>query len=688
MSNRFKTAVSLVALSGAAVLIGCGTQVAETAPLSTTTNVRGIDPKNLDTTCAPCNDFYQYANGTWLKNNPVPKEYGSWGVFHEIHERNNVVLKEILDEVAAMDAAPGTPAQKIGDFYTSGMDTAAINRTGIAPLKADFERIAAISSVTDLCQVISRYHAEGINMLFDTDALEGLTNSSRVNLYATQGGLGLPERDYYTRENEESTTLRAQYVEHMTNMFKLLGDDSATAQSNADVVMALETGLAQSSWTVTDMRNYPAWYRVKTLAQVAELAPDFDWNGYVAALGFYSVDSISFGPEQFFEGMSKLLKEAPLDHWKLYVRWNVIRSFAFYVGEEFDKENFRFYGTILSGAQERRERWKRVLSSINNYLGEAMGQLFVERAFPPESKSRAMEMVNNLKTVLRERLSKLEWMSEETRQRALAKMEAFGTKIGYPDKWRDYGGLEIGKVSFVENARAGLRHETAFKLSKVGKAPDPTEWGMTPQTVNAYYNPVKNEIVFPAGILQPPYFDGEIDDAINYGAMGVVIGHEMLHGFDDSGSRFDADGNMVNWWTDEDRQKFEERTAKLVAQFDAYVAIDSLHVRGALTLGENIGDLGGLRVAYDALQLARQGKADPMVNGFTQNQRFFFSFAQVWRSNATPENIKLQVQSDPHSPDRFRVLGPLSNMDEFQAAFGCSDTDPMMRPPAERIRIW
>jgi putative endopeptidase len=687
MIKRLTTLAVLTALAAVAVLIGCGTKVAETETASTT-NIHGIDRRNFDTTCSPCKDFYQYANGTWIKNNPVPKEYGSYGTFHEVFERNNKLLKQILDEVAAGNPAEGTVAQKIGDFYAGGMDTAAINRTGIEPLKADFERIDHIGSVQELCQVISGYQAEGIKMLFDTDAFEDLLNSSMTNLYVTQAGLSLPERDYYTRDDSASIKLRGQFVEHVGNMFKLLGDDSTTATTRAKAVLAVETRLAEVSWNQTQMRDYPAWYRVKAITDVEKLAPNYDWPGLLQALGVTTTDTISFGPEQFFVGMNNALTELPLEDWKQYVRWQLLSTNAFYVGEQFDKESFRFFGTILGGSQERQERWKRLLGPINNYMGEALGQLFVAKAFPPETKTKALEMVNNLKTALRESIENLDWMSDSTRAKALAKLDAFKTKIGYPDKWRDYSGLKIGKMSFVENARAGRTFATQYTLSKVGKVPDPGEWGMNPQTVNAGYDPTKNDITFPAGILQPPLFDGSVDDAVNYGAMGMVIGHEITHGFDDSGRRFDKNGNMTDWWTPEDSKRYDERSAKLVEQFNHYYVADSVQVNGALTLGENIADLGGLRLALRALEIASQGKEDPMIDGFTRQQRLFLSYAQVWRSSTTPESEKLLVQSDPHTPDRFRVTGPLGHSEEFQKAFGCSDNDPMMRPVSERVRIW
>jgi putative endopeptidase len=452
--------------------------------------------------------------------------------------------------------------------------------------------------------------------------------------------------------------------------------------------MNVEMELALVSFDQVQLQDYPSWYRVKTIDEVYGHTPNFNWRGLMRTLGLDHIEQVSFGPESYFDGMSRLLTELPLDAWKQYIRWRLISSWAFYAGEEIDAESFRFYGTVLGGSQERQERWKRVLGPINAFMGEAMGQLYVKKAFPPATKARALEMVKNLKIALRERLTNLTWMSDETKKSALKKLEAFGQKIGYPDKWRDFSGLETGQKTFFENGRAGARFSTAYALSKVGHPPDPAEWITNPQTTNAFYHPLKNEIFFPAGFLQPPFFDGEIDDAVNYGGVGMAIGHEMLHGFDNSGSRFDADGNMVNWWTDEDRELFEERTARLVEMFGAYTVADSLHVNGQLTLGENIADLGGLRIAYRALQIAREGKEDPMIDGLTQEQRFFLAYAQIWRENTTPEAIKLQVQSDPHPPAMYRVIGPLTNLKEFADAWGCKPGDKMVRKPEDRIKVW
>ena len=684
MTTLIRPARVLCLVSLVALILACG----GTGDPPYKTNVQGIDRRNFDTTCAPCDDFYQFANGGWIANNPIPEEFGSYGTAHEIYERNNLIFRKILDEVSSGRQEPGSVAQKIGDYYAAGMDTATINRLGLTPLQEDFDRIEAIASLSDFCHVVSGLHARGTAMLFDTDVLEDFTNTSVVNLFAVQGGLGLPERGYYFRDDETSSQLRDQYVEYIGNMFRLLGDDDTVAEKNADIVMGIEMRLAEASLSQTEIRNFPAWYLVPTIDELYQYAPDFDWRGHMVALGLEDIDRISFGPARFFEGLNKALNEEPLENWKQYARFHLINSSSFLVGEKFDKENFRFYGTILGGSKERQDRWKRILGSINGAMGHAMGQLFVERAFPPETKERAMAMVANLKIALRERLDNLSWMTDATRQKALAKLDAFTEKIGYPDHWRDFSDLEIGRNSFAENALAAARFNMAFELEKVGAAPDPAEWVTNAQTINAYYNPLKNELLFPAGIMQPPLFDGGIDDAVNYGAMGVIMGHEMLHGFDDSGSRFDAAGNMRNWWTEADRTEFENRTAGLVEMFDAFTVADSVHVNGHLTLGENIADLGGLRIAYRALQLAREGREDPMVDGLSQEQRFFLSFAQFFRKNVTREAILLQVQSDPHSPAQYRVNGPLSNLAEFAEAWGCGESSNMVRPADKRIQIW
>ncbi len=657
-------------------------------PFAYTPVARGINPATFDSTYKPCDDFYHFVNARWQASNPVPPEYGSWSLGHEIYENNNKILKQILEDVSAQSPAQGTMDQKIGDFYYSAMDSVAIEAAGISPLHDQLAKIDAIANLKDLAAVIGGNHAGGRNSFFDIDAEQDITNSDQVILYASQGGLGLPDRDYYTRDDEASKKIREQYVAHVARMLTFLGIDEASAKTQADAVMGIETKLAKASLTNVESRDPSTWYNLKTAVEADQLTPEFSWEDYLAAIGIPQVTSFSLTPEKFFVALNDVFMASSLDDLKSYLRWHLIDASASYLNAAIVQADFDFFGTVMGGRKELRPRWKRALGSVSHYIGEGLGQLYVEKMFPPQSKERALAMVNDLKAAFKQRLENLTWMSDETKARAIGKLDSLGEKIGYPDKWRDYSKLEFDRGNYLDNVRRGRAFERRRNLNKIGKPVDTTEWGMNPQTVNAYYNPLKNEIVFPAGILQPPYFDGQADDAVNYGAMGAIIGHEMTHGFDDMGSKFDAKGNMEEWWTPQDRARFDSLTEQIVKQFDAYKVDDSLAVNGKLTLGENIADLGGLNIAYQALQIARKGKKDPMIDGYTQNQRFFLSFAQAWRSNYTPETITLQVNTDPHSPDQFRVLGPLSNMTAFEKAFGCSDNDPMMRPPDKRIVIW
>ncbi|MDD4050436.1 MAG: M13 family metallopeptidase [candidate division Zixibacteria bacterium] len=659
------------------------------SPIGAQSNERGIDRLNFDTTYSPCDDFYQYANGTWLKNNPVPPEYGSWDAMNEVYERNQNTLHQILEEAAGDAAAPaGSIKRKIGDFYAVAMDSAMADRAGIEPLKADLAKIAGLASIADLRHLIAEYHSQGISMLFDLTAEQDMKNSAAIIAYVGQGGLGLPDRDYYTREDAESQELRQKYVEHISAMLMLLGDNETTARAAAQEIMELETQLAKASLTSVELRDPQAWYNMKTVAEADAMTPNFPWKEYFTAVGQTDVNSFSVVGPAFFTEANALMTAEKLPVWRNYLRWQLVKSVAPYLGTAFVNENFRFEGQLLQGSKENLPRWKRALGAINRSLGMALGQLYVEKVFPPKSKARADEMIANLKTSLGDRISGLVWMSQATKAKALEKLSAMTSKIGYPDKWRDYTALDIKRDSYVDNIRRARAFRMQYELAKIGKPVDRTEWFMNPQTVNAYYNPQMNEIVFPAGILQPPLFDGEIDDPINYGAMGAVIGHEMTHGFDDMGCQFDAQGNMTNWWTEQDQTEFNARTQKLVGQYGGYVAIDSLHINGQLTLGENIADLGGVLVAYYGLQKALAGKPETAIDGFTPNQRFFLSFAQVWRSNMRPETMKLRTNTDPHSPPRFRVLGTLANVPEFFRAFGCSDACGMAARAAEKVVIW
>jgi putative endopeptidase len=650
---------------------------------------RGLDPKNIDPSVKPCQDFYQYANGNWLKNNPIPPAYSSWGSFTELAEKNNIVLREILEETERNTNAPkGSNAQKIGDFYATGMDSARIESLGAGPIEADLKHIDAVTDMKGVQKELARFHVYGIGGVFGFFASQDQKNSTQVIGQLSQGGLGLPDRDYYLSDDAKLKKNREEYVDHVVAMFRLIGDDAAAAEAEAKTVLAFETRLARASYTRVERRDPDKNYNKMTQAQMAALTPDFSWPEFFAGIGLSNPGDVNVGQPPFFKEVNVMLKEVPLSDWKTYLRWRLVSSAASELSSPFVNENFRFYGTILTGAKELQPRWKRIIQIINRTMGEALGQLYVDKAFSPEAKARAKEMVNNLVAAMREHINGLDWMDATTRAAALKKLESFAVKIGYPDKWRDYSKLEVDRTSYLENLRRAAEFNFNFNMEKIGKPVDRTEWGMTPPTVNAYYSATRNEIVFPAGILQPPFFDPEADDAVNYGGMGAVIGHEISHGFDDQGSKFDADGNLKVWWTPETRKKFDERTALVVKQFDGYVAIDSLHVNGKLTLGENIGDLAGLSIAYTALEKALAGKPRPLIDGFTPAQRFFLAWAQIWRRNGTPEALRLQARTDPHSPSTFRTNGPLSNMPSFYKAFGCGDGDSMVRPEAVRANVW
>jgi putative endopeptidase len=652
-------------------------------------NERGLDLKNFDTTVLPCTDFYQYVNGTWLKNNPIPAAYASWSVSDEILKRNADLLKEILESAAANTSAPkGSNLQKIGDFYAIAMDTVKIDAVGTADLKKELDQIAAITNVKGLQQTIMDLHKSGVGVLFGAGALQDMKNNTLMIAYAVEGGLNLPDRDYYLRTDDESKALREQYVNHIMAMLQLLGDTPENARAGAAAIMNIETSLAEVTLSSVEQRDPSNYYNIMTVKEADQKTPNFSWSLYFKEFGHPEIEQFSYAHPKFFARMDSLLTSTSIADWKNYLRWNLVHGYAPYLSSPFIHENFKFYATTLAGTKELRPRWRRVLNTINGNIGEALGQLFVERAFPPSCKARAVVMIDNLKAALKERITKLDWMSDSTKQRALEKLAAFGVKVGYPDKWRDYSTLEISRDSYINNIRNAQAFEARRNWDKIGKPVDKTEWGMVPQEVNAYYNPLQNEICFPAAILQPPYFDGDIDDAINYGAMGATIGHEMTHGFDDQGSQFDADGNLKNWWSEADLKEFAKRSDLLVKQFDNYIAVDSLHINGQLTLGENIGDLGGLLVSYDALQLALAGKDRKAIDGFTPEQRFFLSYAQEWRTNSRPEMLKLLVNSDVHPPAKFRVIGALSNIPAFFKAFNCKAGDNMVRNESDIVRIW
>ncbi len=649
-----------------------------------------IDPANMDTSAKPCEDFYQYADGSWIKANPVPADKSRWGSFEQLADRNRDVLKAILDEVSARKNWPkGSIEQKVADLYASGMDEASIEKAGTAPLKPWLGRVDGLKSVVDLPPLLAEFRLNGIGGGFNFLVAQDQRESTRYIGNLSQGGLGLPDRDYYLKEDAKSKEIRTKYQTHVAKMLELGGETSEAAAAHAAVVMDIETRLAKVSFTRVENRDPQKTYNKVTLLALEKLGPDFAWKSFFDHLGVKQVPDLNVRQPSFFKAFAELTTSVPPDQWRAYLRWHVISSMAGSLTKAFQDESFAFNGKILNGVPEQEDRWKRVQAATDRALGEALGQLFVRRAFSPEAKAKMVELVENLRAALKERIEKLEWMGPETKAQALGKLKAFGVKVGYPDKWRDYSNLEITRTSYADNLLRARRFESARNLEKLGKPIDRTEWGMTPPTVNAYYNPTMNEIVFPAGILQPPFFNPNADDAVNYGGIGAVIGHEMGHGFDDSGSQYDADGNLKNWWTETDRAAYKSRTDLLVKQFDGYEALPGEHVNGKLTLGENIGDLGGLTIAYVALQkaLAQKGRPGP-IDGFTPEQRFFLNWAQVWRMNIRPEALRVRLNTDPHSPGKFRVIGPLSDMPEFYGAFGCPPGSAMVRPPEVRTSIW
>jgi putative endopeptidase len=648
-----------------------------------------IDPKNMDPSVRPCDDFYRYANGTWLKNNPIPPAFSSWGSFTELAERNNDVLHDILESAAKDQTAPDVSnRKKIGDFYATGMDSTTIEALGWQPIAEDLRRIDALTDVEGVQVEVARLHSNGAGGLFGFNSGQDLKNSKEVIGQLSQSGLAMPDRDYYVADDARSKKLREEYVSHIAAMFKLIGTDQASATQSAAAVMQIETKLAKASRTRVERRDPDKNYNKMTQEELATLAPAFGWKKFFVDAGWSNPGDVNVGQPEFFKEVNAMMNDVSVPNWKDYLRWRILTTAAPYLSSSFVEEDFKFHDVQLTGVKELLPRWKRVKSVIDRRMGEALGQLYVAKTFPPEAKTRAMEMVNRLKEAMRDHIQHLDWMDDATKQAALKKLGAFGVKIGYPDKWRDYSSLSIDRKSYFENVRHAIEFGVQYNIHKIGKPVDKTEWGMTPPTVNAYYNSSRNEIVFPAGILQPPFFDFKADDAVNYGGMGAVIGHEISHGFDDEGSKFDGEGNLRAWWSPETRRNFDARTAVLAKQFDGYVAVDSLHVNGKLTLGENIGDLAGLSIAYTALENSLRGKTIDVIDGFTPEQRFFLSWAQVWRRNVRPEQIRLQVRTDPHSPSEFRTNGPLADLQEFYEAFNCGKTGAMYVPPQDRARIW
>ena len=650
---------------------------------------KALDPANMDMTIEPGDDFFRFVNGNWIKNHPIPPEYSSYGAFMVLYEENEEMLKSLVMEVSEdKTAQEGSISQKIRDFYNSGMDTIQIEKLGIGALQSEIDQINSLQSVAELSQYVAVMHLKGLHPFFYFFSAADQSDSDWTIANFWQGGLGLPDVDYYSNESERMQQIRADYKLHLTKMFILKGDDEETAMENAETVLNIESDMAKVSKTRLETRIAEENFHKMSYDELKELAPDFDWDAYFTALGLPYPGDLNVSQTEFMAGVSDLMNKYAVDDWKAYLTWHLLDGSANYLSNDFVEQNFNFFGKTLSGREVLRDRWKRVLGTTSGGLGEGIGQIYVERYFPAESKERMVILVENLRLAFAERIKKLDWMSETTKVEALAKLDAITVKIGYPDKWKDYSSLSIVPDNYLMNVQNADLFESKRNIAKIGKKVDKTEWGMTPQTVNAYYNPTNNEIVFPAGILQPPFFNKDADDAINYGAIGVVIGHEMTHGFDDQGRKYDKEGNMNDWWTEEDAERFKVKTDVLAKQYDNYTMLDSLHIDGNLTMGENIADLGGLSISFDALQMALNGTQPNPIDGYTSDQRFFMGYAQVWRQNIRDKALLRQLKEDVHSPGEGRVNVPPFNMDVFLAAFKISPDDKLYLAEEERAYIW
>ncbi|MCL6524957.1 MAG: M13 family metallopeptidase [Thermoflavifilum sp.] len=648
-----------------------------------------LDFTGMDTTVKPGDNFYLYANGNWLKHTEIPPTQSSWGSFSILRDNALKNMRLILDSVANDKQLPeGSIAKKVGDLYASGMDSATIERLGLAPLQADLQRIAALKTPTDILYFAAAEHKKGDGLLFRFYASPDDKNSVKMLAQFNQGGLGLPTRDYYFRTDSATKMVQQAYLRYVTRILTLSGEDSIQAQKDAHSIMQLETALAKVSKSPVELRDPYANYHKLTLQEINRITPGIEWKDFLHQLGVTDQDTVLVGQPEFYKGLAQQLKSTPIDLWRAYLRFHLISHYAPYLSTPFVEASFDYYGRTLRGQREQQERWKRMCAMVDNEMGDGLGKLYVQRFFPPAAKQRMMELVNNLQKTYEERIKHLDWMSDSTKQKAIQKLEAFTKKIGYPDKWKDYATVHIVRDSLIQNIQSCDAYEYNRMIAKIGKPVDRTEWFMTPPTVNAYYNPSFNEIVFPAGILQPPFFYQNGDDAVNYGGIGAVIGHEMTHGFDDQGRQYDAEGNLRNWWTPEDSARFMQKAQLVIEQYNNSVILDSLHVNGKLTLGENIADIGGVAIAYAAFKNTPEGKSNQLIDGLTPDQRFFLAYAQIWRMKNTDKLARLRLQTDPHSPEMYRVNNPLSDLTPFYVAYHVQPGDKMYRPDSLRVHIW
>lgn len=653
---------------------------------------KSFDINAMDKTVNPCEDFYEYACGNWRKNNPIPPDQSRWGRFNELAEYNREVLHQVLEKASKAGGQRDAITQKIGDMYGSCMDENTVNAKGATPLKPILDHINAISNKEQLVETVAWLQSFGIQALFGFGSAPDLHNASVEVANVSQGGLGLPDRDYYITQDAKSQETRTKYLAHVAKMLHLLGDDEATAQKEAQTVVDIETKLAQAAFERVKMRDPKNRDHKMPVSQLATLAPNFSFDRFFAATGAPSFTEVNVVPPDFFQQVNGTIDSVPVADWKTYLRWHAVRAAAPTLSQPFVEENFDFYGKTLTGAKELQPRWKRCVQLTDQLLGEALGQPYVKETFGADGKQRMLKMVDALEASLGEDIQQLPWMTPETKKQAEVKLKAISNKIGYPDHWRDYSTVEIKPGDLLGNAQRARSFERKRQLNKIGKPLDKSEWGMTPPTVNAYYNAAENDINFPAGILQPPFFDKSEDDAVNFGGIGVVIGHELTHGFDDQGSKFDPQGNLTNWWTDADRQEFEKRTGCVADEYSSFVAVEDVHLNGRLTLGENTADNGGVRIALMALRkamaqdAAKKNSPAQTKDGFTPDQRFYLGFAQIWCENRTPESARLLAKTDPHSPGEYRVKGSLQNNEDFAKAFNCKSGQKMVS--ANACRVW
>jgi putative endopeptidase len=678
--------ISLFAVITLGLIISCSNPSNRNASV-----VEDVLRKNVDTTVNPAVNFVKYANGTWMKNNPIPASESRWGIYNLVQDETYARLREI-SENAGKDptAQSGTALQKIGDFYFTGMDSAGIEQKGIQPLQEELDRINAIKDMKGLLEVVALFKTYGLDGFFSVSIYQDQKNSDKMALNVWQGGLGLPNRDYYFNTDARTKKVREEYIPHVTKMMQLLGEDPIAAKKHAEIIMKIETALAEKSRKLEDTRDPYKNYNKMSVAVVNKLTPSLNWNVFLTNVGVITPDTVIVGQPEFLKQVESLLKTTNVEDLKTYLRWHLVNGFADVLSKPFDNENFNFYGKILDGKKEQRPRWKRVLDNEEAGMGELLGQLYVQKYFSDKTKQRYEKLVDDIMDAFRDRVKKLDWMSPETKEKALSKLSSVMKKVGYPNKWKDYSALVINRDSYVKNVLQTYKWSFNYQLNKLGKPVDRTEWDMTPQTYNAYYNPSNNEIVLPAAIfIIPGMPDSLVDDALVYSyAGGSTIGHELIHGFDDEGRQYDAKGNLSDWWTKEDGKKFGERTKVMVDQFNSYVVLDSLHINGKATLGENIADLAGVLLGYDAFQKTQQAKEGKPIAGFTPNQRYFLGYALSWLGHQRDERTARQILTDVHSPAFLRVNGPLSDIPAFYEAFNVKPGDPLYRPDSLRVNIW